>query len=494
MLAVFSSALLLTLLFYKQGIGLNLLLFDVIFLIWLFATHQINLKQKNVLISLVGYLSTAIFTIVSYTIYSYFIHFFALFIFIGVLNYDEVRSLLSAYGIAITSLPYSIASFFKRLFTAKVKGKNVSSAFYKARIFLIPIIVIFIFLVIYSNANDKFGSITSRVMTFIETGWNTLFKDIDFGMVSTYVLCLFISMFLLLRANNPFFTRIDKHAKEHLQRIRKRSPLASSILGLKREYKAAIFLLLILNVILLILNILDVYFVWFNFIWDGDTLKQFVHEGTWLLILSILISITIVLYYFRENLNFYAKNGFLRKLSYIWIAQNAVLVISVAIRNYRYIEYYALAYKRIGVILFLLLILYGLFTVYIKIKNKKTAFYLFRTNALALYVILVLSGFINWDGLIARYNVTHADQSYLHLSYLSNFSDKALPHLDISLDHLKEIKKHQGIKFYNQKDMNPNDFHTVIQNKKRDFKQKWEGKNWLAWNMAEYLAYKKLFE
>jgi len=493
LLTIFICALLITLLFYKQGIGLNLLLFDILFLTWSFMSHQIDLKQKNVLISLLGFISTSIFTIVCYTIYGYFIHFLALFIFVGVLNYDKVRSLLSAYGIALSALIYSVVSFFQHLANSRIKGKKISNLLYKIRVFIIPILIIVTFFIIYSYANDKFGKGVSIIIVGIQKGCNIFLKNIDFGMIFTYILCLFISMFLITRTHNSFFVHIDIKAKEQLERIRKKRSFPFLTLGLKNEYKAGVFLLFILNIILLILNILDIYYVWFNFTWDGNTLKQFVHEGTWLLILSILISIIITLYFFRENLNFYSKNNFLKKLSYVWIIQNAILVISVAVRNFRYIEYYALAYKRIGVVVFLMLTLYGLYSVYIKIKNKRTPFYLLRTNALTLYIILVLSSFINWDGFISKYNVEHADQSYLHYSYLSKFSDKALPHLDIPLSYLQEIKASQNVKFHKQNDMKPNMFYDKIQNKKRSFKQKWENKNWLSWNLAEYRAYKKLF-
>ena len=185
----------------------------------------------------------------------------------------------------------------------------------------------------------------------------------------------------LLSSNYIFFRNTDQHlenkdkaANDFLQRIRKRVSRQLNLNSLTNELKAAIFLLAILNIIILILNVIDIYWVWFNFSWDGALLKQFVHEGTYLLILSIIISIIIVLYYFRGNLNFYKNNIWLKRLSYAWIMQNAILAISVGIRNYWYIYYYSLAYKRIAVIVFLILTLYGLYTVYQKVKDKKSAF------------------------------------------------------------------------------------------------------------------------
>jgi hypothetical protein len=62
------------------------------------------------------------------------------------------------------------------------------------------------------------------------------------------------------------------------------------------EYKAGIVLLIALNALLLFVNIIDIKWVWIGFEFEGQYLKEFVHKGTYLLILSIIISIGIVLY------------------------------------------------------------------------------------------------------------------------------------------------------------------------------------------------------
>ncbi|MFT7072048.1 DUF4153 domain-containing protein [Patiriisocius sp. Uisw_017] len=68
-----------------------------------------------------------------------------------------------------------------------------------------------------------------------------------------------------------------------------------------------------------------------------------------------------------------------------------ILAISVGIRNFWYFEYYSLAYKRIGIFFFLTATIYGLYTVLIKVKDKKSSFYLFRNNAWSVFLILVVT-------------------------------------------------------------------------------------------------------
>ncbi len=493
LLAIFICALLLTLLFYKQGIGLNLLIFETLLLVWLFVTKQIQLKNKLVLIASSAFVFTALCTVFINSIYSYLVHFLALFIFIGALNYPKVKSIVTAYlGAWVTTL-LSIVTFLKQLTNTSVKGKKVTTRFKRWFMFLVPLLIIILFIVIYSNANAGFGAIVNNVLETIGNAWNSIFENLDWGAVFTYIFFIFVSIFLLVRCSFEVLENNDLKASTQLKRIRTKAITPFKTMSLKNELRAGVFLLVALNLLLLLVNFLDIKNVWFGFEWDGETLKEFVHEGTYLLILSILISIALVLYYFRKNLNFYSKNGLLKKLSYVWIIQNIILAISVGIRNFWYIEYYALAYKKIGVIFFLLATIYGLYTVLIKVKDKKSSFYLFKNNAMSVFLILVITSAVPWDICIAKYNFAHADESYIELEYLVDFSDKSLPYLDKPEQVVARLKANQNQKFLPDDDMKASNYFTRINYKKEAFKKKWENKKWLAWNWAEYRAYNMLF-
>lgn len=491
--AVFLSALLLTLLFYKQGVGINLLLFEILLFVWLFLTKQFPLKNKVLVIAGSACFFTALCTVFSYSTYSYLVHFLALFIFIGALNYPKARSIVTAYLGAWIATIQSIGVFFKQLTSTSVNGKKVTTPFKKWLTFLVPLLIIIVFIIIYSFANTDFGAIVTSILDTIGKAWNAIFENLDWGAVFTYLFFFFVSIFLLIRATNRSLENQDQNATTLLTRVREKAQIAFKTMSLKNELRAGVFLLITLNLLLLFVNFLDIKNIWFGFTWDGETLKEFVHEGTYLLILSILISIALVLYYFRKNLNFYSKNTLLKKLSYVWIIQNAILAISVGVRNFWYIEYYALAYKRIGVIFFLAATIYGLYTVLIKVKDKKSSFYLFRNNAMAVFLILVITGAVPWDSVIAKYNFAHADKSYLELEYLAAFSEKSLPYLDQPLEYVTALKANQNAQFLPNDDLTAIEYHNRITTKKEAFKNKWERKKWLAWNWPEYRAYKSLF-
>ena len=351
------------------------------------------------------------------------------------------------------------------------------------------------FVILYRNSNPIFDAGFITASLFFEKAFSFVFKDFDISLLTTFLLGLFISVFLFIRTQYGLIVEIDQASNEKLKRTKKKGYKNFKFNSLLSEYKAGVFLLIILNILILILNIIDIKWVWFSFEWEGQYLKQFVHEGTYLLILSILISIALVLYYFRGNLNFYQNNKWLKYLSYIWLAQNAVLTLSVAIRNFWYIYYFALAYKRIGVIIFLVLTIYGLYTVFVKVQQKKSAFYLFRANAYSLFVALIISSLVNWDTVIAKYNFSHADTSFLHLRYLATLSDKTLPALDKSLPELRKLHQAQIANFPLEKNFMPaEEYHEVIKSRKRRFVEKWNNKSLLSWNLPEYLAYKEITE
>ncbi len=438
-------------------------------------------------------LLTGVFTVITYSTYVYVVHFLAVFLFVGVLNFETIRSLFSAFGSSFIALFTSQIAFAQQFFGRSVGGVKVGKVLWRSRIFIIPVLIICVFLSIYGFSNPIFGDYLGAFGNMLQNMVSFIFENLNISLAFTFILCAAISIFLLNRITVSSVEKYEQKATEDLKRNKTRRRRFFKISALKSEYKAGIFLLVTLNLLLLFLNILDIYLVWFNFEWDGETLKKFVHEGTYLLIFSILISIAVVLYFFRGNLNFYKNNAWLKYLAFAWIAQNAVLAISVAIRNFWYINYFALAYKRIGVILFLLLVLYGLFTVSRKIKYSKTSFYLFHKNTMALYLILVFSSLVNWDSVIAKYNFAHADSAYLHLEYLSTLSDKSLPHLNKTVKELNASYAFQQEKYpHPYLTINHDAYVQKIAARNKTFSKKWEDKNFLSWNLAEYLAYKKL--
>lgn len=486
-------AILITILFYKQCWGLNVLIAEIVLVSWLKITKQFSFKnfyEKWIGISL---LLTGVFTVIVHSNFVYVMNFITLFLFTGVLIYPKLKSLASLIILAFFNLILSQKEFLTAIHNSNYKGKKLISYFWKSRIYIVPIFIILLFIVLYRNANPLFDQLLQKLSNAIGPWFNALLNNIDLFVLPFFLMCLLISNLYFYKKAKLEIVQAEENASNQLLRNRKKSSSSFNLIGLKYEYKAGLFLFVILNLILAVVNSIDVYWVWFNFEWKGQYLKQFVHDGTYLLIASLIISILLVLYFFRRNLNFYYSNTLLKQLAILWLAQNALLAISVAIRNFRYIEYFALAYKRIGVIIFLIIVIYGLYTIYIKINKRQSSYFLIKQNTAFTYMVLVLASLLNWDSIIANYNFKHYQTSFLHLEYLTTLSDKTLPILNKSEEELKRIERVQKEKFpFDGKAMDVEDYRSKIESKKILFISNWENKNCLSWNYAEYSAYKEI--
>lgn len=497
-LIVTASALLITLLFHDQDYGLNVLIYEIALVLVFALNKRIHFSQLLSTLSTVGVLGTALFTVITYSNFAYVMNVISLILFVGVHLYPEVKSILNAIGLAISNLFKSQKLYFLNFRNTTEGSKRLPNiSFRRLRIYIIPIIVILVFIAIYRNSNPIFDDLITNISNFFNELYNSLFGNIEFTMIITFIMGLFISNGLLQKTLNQSIIQHDIVSTDALIRIRDRRKKSFNTIGLKNELRSAVFLFFMLNLLLLTLNSIDIYSVWFNFTWGNSTLKSFVHEGTYYLLFSILLSIGLVLYFFRYNLNFFSKNKALKVLCYIWIAQNVILTLSVVIRNLWYVHYFSLAYKRIGLFIFLLLTIMGLISVFLKIKGKKSTFFLIRVNAIIIYSTLVLCSFMDWDMLIAKYNVAHSTNSYYHFSYNAKLSDKTLPVLRLSAETLENIdayhEKNYAFEKRNRNSYIGKDNYTdLIETRIVQFKTKWENKTILEWNLPEYLAYKKL--
>ena len=248
-------------------------------------------------------------------------------------------------------------------------------------------------------------------------------------------------------------------------------------MGLKREHLAALILFSCLNALLFWVNLTDLQYVWFaNSSLEAYELSQYVHEGTYLLIGAILLAVVILLYYFRGNQNFYPKNHVLKVLAYGWLVQNAILAFSVAVRNYRYIDAYGLAFKRIGVFVFLALVLIGIFWMFLKIRDCKTFYFLLHRNSWSAYFLLLLVATVNWDVAITRYNLQATITNGIDADFLINdISDQNLFLLEKNIDRLEQYASYPS-----------NDLRRQIKAKRVKFWKHQASLSWLSWTWSDH--------
>jgi hypothetical protein len=263
---------------------------------------------------------------------------------------------------------------------------------------------------------------------------------------------------------------------------------------LERERRMGMILLVAANCLLVVVTVIDINWIWFGFVVpQGFSLKQFVHEGTWILIISILLSMLILMHLFRKNQNFYRRSQALKVLAIVWVVQNFILGISVFLRNYHYISFHGLAYKRIGVIVFLLLVMVGLISLLIKIRERKSLFYLARVNGWAAFVALVGLSTVDWDSVIVRYNLDHWNQGEIDVDNYLEMSDKVLPLLYADIDKVgAQMLKHKEntVRWVNELDIGT--FRRALDVKRDRFIQRHERSVWQEVNLADHLTARSL--
>lgn len=477
--------------FFREQIGLNILLFNIFIIGILQYFKMITLNTLLNKISIACLLLSCLAVVFHHSTIALVVHIINWILFIGCLNYSQSKRLSTWFTIGIISSFEGLGNAYKS-FSKRTKSNKTKTSIRSIKLYVLPIIILYIFHWLYRFANPVFDSVMSKFWL----KFSNLFTFFDFTFIPILILGCIISAPILYRKQYLDLETEDLNANDNL--IRKRIKKSFKILDLKNEYQSAVFLFVSLNLLLILLLGFDIYTVWFNFEFVGQTLRDFVHQGTYVLIFTILISIGLVLFFFRQNLNFYSLNTNLKRLSSSWIILNGILSLSVGVRCYYYIANFGLAYKRIGLIAFLIAVIYGLYTVYRKINHQYSVSYLLRKNVLAIFIITNSLALFNWDIIIAKYNISNYKKSYIEFSFLSTLSYSALPYLDLDREQLNEIYELHSDKFNfsvpgsNSLYITKDDYLERIAFKKSRFMEKWRNKNWLSWNYAEYSAYHKI--
>lgn len=497
---VTAGAMLFNLLFWHEKLGVNTVLYDLFILGALFSLYPQSLRNATVRWLLLGHLLSLAMVVLHNTPLSKIACFATLGLVAAFAEYVH-RSAWFAGGSLVMNMIFMVASFVESTLYVRTQRRKRKVLSRIIRFGIFPLLILLVFFIIYSNANDAFRQITSNLGKQIEYLLDKLFGSFSATRLLFFLLGLFITGAVLLKSRANWFMQKEKNYSDALQRKRLTwkerkqqafyqfvagimGRFAKGILALKNENTTGIISLALLNLLLLMVNFIDIAYLWFNFEYSEDKpVYKLVHQGTELLIVSIVLAMAVLLFFFKGNLNFYKRNKWLKAGAYAWIIQNLILVISVGIRDYYYIAKHGLAYKRIGVLFFLLMVLIGLLTVFIKIANKKTNYYLLRVNAWAGIAVLVLATTVHWDELIAGYNLKRKDMVSLDIPFLLSLSDKALPLLDqhkttiasIDEDKPKIIVGGECINCYMEK----------LEARRTAFLNKTGKLSWLSWNYSD---------
>jgi hypothetical protein len=499
---VTAGAVLFNLLFWHEKLGLNTVLYDLFILSALFSLYPKSLRSGTVRWLVLGHLICLGMVVFHNTPLSKIGLITTLCLLVPFAEYVH-RSAWFAGGSMLLNMIFMLAGYVETTIAGhkdRVKRKR-KPLLRIIRFAIFPLLILLVFLIIYSSANDVFAQLVEQIGQQFALFFENFFDFFSPQRLLFFVLGLFITGAVLLKSRASWFSKLEENCSDALQRkrtsMKKRRKqtfyqlieavmgrFARGVLALKNENTTGIISLVLLNLLLFIVNIIDIRFLWFNFEYnENEPVYKMVHEGTELLIASIVLAMAILLFFFKGNLNFYRRNKWLKYGAYAWILQNVVLVISVCIRDYYYIAKHGLAYKRIGVLFFLLMVLIGLLTVFIKIAHKKTNYYLWRVNAWAGVIVLTLSTTIHWDEFIAGYNLQRKDRVALDIPFLLSLSDKTLPLLDQNKTALQKAEGELTVKIVNGKCITC--YTELLLRRRDDFFSRQSQISWLSWNYSD---------
>lgn len=333
---LFTGTILFNIIFWQEKIAVNTLLFDVFILAsvfylypaaftkpvmkWLLFAHVVTLVTlvvHNTVLAKLAFSSTLLLVVV----FTQFLH----------------RSVWYAAASAVGNYLLFVFSFLedvRQIKKGQIKLLGIKRAL---RFLIIPLMIVAVFFLIYSFSNTVFKDVLNIIGLALQHFFVRFFDWFNWERFGFLMLGLFVTGGLLLKMKSNYFS--EKEFTKYNELWRKKNDLkkwkasamfdlltlfmgrfANGIMALRNENTVGIISLLMLNALLLFINAIDIVYVWFGFSYTPNTnLTQYVHEGTGMLIFSIVLAMFVLLFFFRGNLNFYKKNKWLRYGAYGWI-------------------------------------------------------------------------------------------------------------------------------------------------------------------------------
>lgn len=430
-----------SLLFYNQGIGINIIIYTI-------TISAVYAYYKPELLKSISWLSVTTSLIISAFFNVYHHTDMAMLAFVisyiiqgGLYTLPKLSGITATINGLFTILIGFLNTLINKVTASPNDDKEVSRSnyYFKSRIgkTLIVTAVTLCFFGVYYAVSAGFRQMLDNLdVSFISWGF------IGFMLLGAIIITGPLKGYFF---NNNLVEFEEAHP-DGLVRKRHSMRNYNFFSKFKQEYSIGVLLLGILCGLLVLVNASDLYYLFIADAYPESVSRSaVVHEGVNALILSIVMAISVILYFFRGNINFYSNNKLLINLAYTWIWLNALLAITLVFKNSQYVVEYGLTYKRIGVYVYDLLAMIGLYTTYLKISKKTTIWKLLKLNSTAAYFTVVAMCFINWDVVITKYNLNYANHK--DMSYLMKLSPNNLPLLYTEIldkgyyrDYLEELQ------------------------------------------------------
>ncbi|MRX67830.1 protein of unknown function [Flavobacterium resistens] len=385
------------LLFYREDPGLNWSIFGLVLIGFICYFFQDKFTERTHLILVI----TSVLSCLAFGWYGDAASFFAMAISILFLQFktqDNKLKIVQVFPLIFLNGITSLGRIW--IFKQWLPEKQIHNNFAKKLVafVLIPAIFLGLFFVVYSFGSAHFSSLFTDYQL-----------DID---VPQFLLLSIAGFYISFSFWNYWVPEVCYEKNELLDNEFKniaevKSQNTFSFLDLDFERKSGVITLGLLNLMLLVFIVTYNYEQFFEVVTaQASKLSADTHERVNSVILSILMAVGVIMFYFKGGFNFDKKATLLKTLSKIWIFLNGVLIVSTFVKNAEYVSFFGLTYKRLGVYAFLILAIIGLVYTFLKIAKQKTNAYLVNQMVWYFYGTVLLCSYVNWGNLITNYNIS----------------------------------------------------------------------------------------
>ncbi|WP_026713154.1 DUF4153 domain-containing protein [Flavobacterium daejeonense] len=388
------SSLIFILLFYNEGVGVNLALFGLALIAFICYFFQEKFSQRLHLFLVI----TSVLSCFAFAWYGDFVSFLALFLSIVFLQFkvqDSGLKLVQVFPLIFLNGITTLGRVF--MFSQYLSKRKVNNNLAKKLIAygVIPAVFLGLFFVVYSFGSNHFSSLFTDYYLDLDV-WHLVVIAI-LGFYFSFTFWNYWIPEICYEKNSVLDNDFNKN--ERIEAVP-----SFSFLDIDFERKSGEITLFLLNLLLVVFIVTYNYEQFFEAVQKAK-LSADTHERVNAVIFSIIMAVGVILFYFKSGFNFDVKANSLKKLAKIWIVLNAVLIVSTLIKNAEYVSYYGLTYKRLGVCVFLILAIIGLFFSFTKIIRQKTNAFLFNQMVWYCYGTILLCSYVNWGNLITHYNI-----------------------------------------------------------------------------------------
>ncbi len=463
-------------LFYRQDVGISVVLFSISVIIGLYIALNKNGKIKNkkaLILSIPIILLSSTYFIFNNQIFNVLNVFVILALFatmiIWMLN-DKLKFTLllsKIFNIIIGPLEFIGETFklVKKVFSYNKEDKNSKMVLFKriakALLISLPILLVVLFLLI--SADDSFAKIFSWISDYIVE----LFTSVEFLYL---ILRLFIIFILFIYFVSFIYNLIDEHSSFNvIEKVTR-----------PKEIKIDIFtvnvVLTVLNIVYLIFSIIQVV----NIIDrnSSEVYSQSARQGFFqLMILSAINLVLVIISKINKSEKSNLANKYTKIMNILMVIFTIILIIVSFSKMNMYQEKYG--YTRLRLFVYTALVTEGLLiipTILYILKEKINLFYSYLGIILTMYVIV---NFVNIDKMIAKRNVDlYFETGKIDFEYLEDLK---------STDVIPDIKRLLN-KTIDDEELTRN-VNNYLYNKKIDMKKT---ETWQSYNISINRAVEEL--